>query len=106
MTYCHVILSYYYNELNISIVIRVRHGMIKQNVIVIPIVRVILSDLDIVIKLSVIITLLHIYYPVCIVLSIEKILIMCNKLKVKTMLGKYTRKGRGWCKKRRFTEKK
>ena len=89
MTYCHVILSYYYNELNISIVIRVRHGMIKQNVIVIPIVWVILSDLDIVIKL-------HIYYPMCIVLSIEKILIMCNKLKGETILGKYTRKGRGW----------
>jgi len=53
-----------------------------------------------------IINWLHNYYPVTIVLSIEKDYVMCNKLKVETMLGKYTRKGRGWCKKRRFTEKK
>ena len=53
-----------------------------------------------------IINWLRIYYPVTIVLSIEKIMIMCNKLKGETILGKYTRKGRGWCKKRRFTEKK
>ena len=53
-----------------------------------------------------IINWLRIYYPVTIVLSIEKIMIMCNKLKGETILGKYTRKGRGWCKKRRFTKKK
>ena len=88
------------------IVSDVRHGMIKPIVIVIPMRWAILSDLDIVIKLSVIVLLLRIYYPVTIVLSIEKDCVVWNELKGETIKGKYPEKGQPRWKKRGFTEKK
>ena len=96
MTYCHDKLSYDYIVVNMWIVSAERHGSMKPNAIDSPMMLVMRSDLDIVIKLSVIIYCLHIYYPVYVVLSIEKIMIVCNKLKRKRILGKYPRKGRGW----------